>query len=129
MNPGRLLQRQRETKQKIDARKRILQKFDTKDQLLYPVEKVAKDKLVIMNIKYPGADDDYPAVQHVLFRFVTKMYPNAKGGPLYVDEPRNETESHRAWERHEKMKTRKLRHVVMERDTKYYDLLEQLGEF
>lgn len=115
-------------KKKIDSNKRELAKYETKSQYLYPVERLAQDKLTILNVKYPGSDEDYPHVQDVLFRFVNKVYPNAKGGPLYVDEPRNEVQVHRAYERHEKMKKRKLRHVIMERDTDYSHLLEQLGE-
>lgn len=112
----------------IAKHRRNLAKFETKEQLLYPVEKIAQDKLLIMNIKYPGADEDFPFIQDVLMRFVTKVYPNAKGGALYVDEPRNETQSWRAWERHKKMKVRGLRHLVVEQDTEYFSLLEQLGE-
>jgi hypothetical protein len=112
----------------LKAHKRALQHYENKKQLLYPLEKIAQDTLVIRNVKYPGADEDYPLEQHALFRFVSKLYPNAVGGPLYVDEPRNDVEVHRAYERHERMKLKKIRHVVVERDTSYEHLLEQLGE-
>lgn len=113
---------------KIAANKRALQTYENKKQLLYPIEKIAQDKLIILNVKYPGADEDYPHVQHALFRFVSKVFPNAVGGPLYVDEPRNPNEIHRAYDRHEKMKERNLRHVVVEKDTTFEHMLEQLGE-
>lgn len=113
---------------KVKAHRRALQKYESKKQLLYPIERLAQDNLVIRNVKYPGADEDYPFDQYALFRFVSKIYPNAVGGPLYVDEPKNDVEIHRAYERHEKMKKRNLRHVIVESDTTFDHLLEQLGE-
>lgn len=114
---------------KVAAHKRALLSYDAKQQFLYPIERVTLDHTVIRNVKYPGADQDYPEDQHALFRFVSKYYPNAQGGPLYVDEPRNENEIYRAHERQAKMKARKLRHVVVDSDSTYEDLMMQLGEF
>lgn len=102
--------------------------LDKKQEYLYPVDMLAQDKLVIRNVKYPGSEFDYPDDLNALFRFVSKEYPNAKGGPLYVDEPKNVVEVHRAYERHEKMKQRNLRHVVIEHDSTLEHLLDQLGE-
>src|SRR6266404_3352595 len=82
------------------SHRRALEKFETKQQWLYPIERIAQDKLVILKVKFPGADEAYPNVTEALFRFVTRVYPNAKGGPLYVDEPVNEKEVYRAYERH-----------------------------
>lgn len=113
---------------KVAAHKRALQKYEEKTQILHPIELIAQDQLFIRNVKYSGADEDYPHEHQGLFRFVSKIYPNAKGGPLYVDEPKNPNEIHRAWDRHEKMVARNLRHVIFEKDTSYEHLLEQLGE-
>src|SRR6185295_16506189 len=94
---------------KVAAHKRALQNYESKKQFLYPVEKITEDHLFIRNVKYPGANEDFPCEQHALFRFVSKYYPNAKGGPIYVDEPRNTVEADRAWQRHDKMRERNLR--------------------
>jgi hypothetical protein len=110
------------------AHRRALQKYEEKQQFLYPVERIAQDKLVIRKTKFPGADEAYPDVTQSLFRFVDKFYPHAKGGPLWVDEPRNEKEIYRAYERHKVMKKLGLRHLVVEKDSTYEHLLEQLGE-
>ena len=115
--------------EKISANKRALQKYESKREYLYPLERIVQDRLVIRNVKYPGADEDFPHSHQALCRFVTMFYPNAKGGGLYVDEPLHEQQRLRAYDRQKKMKARKLRHLVLERNSTYEELLEQLGEF
>ncbi len=110
------------------SHRQALQKYEAKKEFLYPVERIAQDHVCIMNVKFPGADEAYPQPQEALFRFVSKVFPNAKGGPLYVDHPRNEREIYRAYERHKIMAKLKLRHIVAEKDSSYEDLLEQLEE-
>lgn len=82
---------------------------------------------MIRSVKFPGADAAYPDTLDALYRFVSAYYPYAVGGPLYVDEPKNEKEVHRAYERQKVMKKLKHRYVIIEKDTCYEDLLEQLG--
>lgn len=122
------MENHKEINEKIAQNKRGLQRYESKQEFLYPLERIVQDRLVIRNVKYPGADEDYPLNQDALFRFVTMVYPNAKGGPIYVDEPIHEKQRVRAYERQEKMKKRKLRHIVLEPNSTYEDLLEQLGE-
>jgi len=110
------------------AHRRALQKYESKQEFIYPVERIAGHKLFIRNTKFPGADSAYPEVQYALYRFVDKFYPYALGGPLYVDEPKNEQESYRAYEKHKVMLKLGLRHIVVEKDSTYEHLLEQLGE-
>lgn len=125
-----------EARAQLMKEKRLLSKQEDSEQLIYPIEQLAQDKLVIGNVKYPGADEDWPDDHMARFRFVTKMYPNAVGGPLYVDTPRNDLETHRAYERQRVIqaknetlpKGKKIRHVVIKGETSYMDLLEQLGE-
>lgn len=115
-------------RQNVAANRRALEKFDAKQEYRYPIERITQDKIVIRNVKFPGADEAYSMPHQALMRFVSAYYPNAKGGPLYVDEPKNETEVHRAYERHKVMIQLKLRHVILEKDSTYEHLLEQLGE-
>lgn len=122
------MENHQEINQKIAQNKRALQRYEVRQEFLYPVERIVQDKLCIRNVKYPGADEDYPNNQDALSRFVTMVYPNAKGGPLYVDEPIHEKQRTRAYDRQVKMKKRGLRHIVVESNSTYEDLLEQLGE-
>lgn len=112
----------------VAANRRALQKYDLKQQFLYPIERITMDKLTLRYVKFPGADEAYPNVQDARMRFCTTFYPNALGGPLYVDEPRNEVDTYRAYERNKVMKKLGHRHLILEKDTTYEMLLEQLGE-
>lgn len=114
---------------RVAAHKRALQTYESKQQYIYPLERLTQDKTVLRNIKFPGADDVYPGSHQALMRFCSSYYPNAKCGPLYVDEPKNEVELDRAYQRHKVMRKLKIKHVVLERDTTFEHLLEQLGEF
>lgn len=109
------------------SHRRALAKFDSKKQFIYPLERITQGTVVIRQVKFPGADAAYPDVTHALYRFVSSYYPYAQGGPLYVDEPKNEKEVFRAYERQKVMKKLGLRHVIIDKDTTYEDLLEQLG--
>lgn len=113
----------------VSSHKRALQKYEAKQEFIYPIERITQDKTVIRNVKFPGADEAYPHAHQALMRFCTSFYPNAKGGPIYVDEPKNDQEIHRAYERHKVMMKNKIRHLIVEKDTTYEHLLEQLGEF
>jgi hypothetical protein len=110
------------------AHRNALRKWDEKQEFLYPLERITQSKVCFRKEKFPGADEAYPHPQQALYRFVSKYYPYAVGGPLYVDEPQNETEIHRAYERQKVMKKLKLRYLIVERDSTYDMLLEQLGE-
>lgn len=114
---------------RLSAHRRALQKYEQKQQLTNPIEELAQNiHGVVGNVKFPGADEAFPLAHQGLLRFCSKVYPYAKGGALYVDYPKNEVESYRAWERNKVMKKLKLRHVVVEKDSSLIDLLEQLGE-
>lgn len=110
------------------AHRRALAKYESKKVYLYPIERLTQGSVVIRQVKFPGADTAYPDVTQALFRFVSAYYPYAVGGPLYVDEPRNEKEVYRAYERQKVLKKLNLRHVILDKDTSYEDLLEQLGQ-
>ena len=109
--------------------RRALEKFDHPREFIYPLEKITRGSVVIRQVKFPGADEAYPLVQDALCRFVSSYYPYAEGGPLYVDEPKNPTEVDRAYRRQKIMRKLKHRYVIVEKDTTYEHLLEQLGEF
>ena len=113
----------------LAAHRRALQRYEQKNQYIYPLDRLVEGTPVVRNIKFPHSDDYFPEPTQALFRFCSKFYPNAKGGPLYVDEPKNDKEVVRAYERHKILKEMKIRHVVVEKDSTYEDLLTQLGEF
>lgn len=115
--------------QRLAQHRRLLQKYESKRQFTSPVEELAQNiSGVIGNVKFPGADEAFPQDNQALFRFCSKVYPYAHGGPLYVDYPKNEVEIYRAYERAKVMKKLKIRHLVIERDTTLENMLEQLGE-
>lgn len=115
--------------QSMASHRRALARHDSKKQFTSIVEELVNDTSgLVLNVKFPGADEQYPDYQQALFRFVSKVYPNALGGPLYVDTPRNENEIYRAYERQKVMKQLGHRHIIVERDSTLEHLLEQLGE-
>jgi hypothetical protein len=115
--------------QRLASHRRALQRYEAKRQFTSPVEELAQNiSGMVGNVKFPGADEAYPLDTQALFRFCSKVYPNAVGGPLYVDYPKNEVEIYRAYERTKVMKKLKIRHVIIESDSTLEHLLEQLGE-
>lgn len=91
-------------------------------------DKIAEDTFFIRNYKYYGSDKQYPETVDHAMRTVSKAYPYAKGGLLLVDEPLNELEMIRAYEKAKTLKKLGFRFVVVERDSTLDMLLEQLGE-
>jgi hypothetical protein len=96
-------------------------------------ERVAKHHLYYLNHKIPDAEKHFPV--DIYSRFVSKYFPYAEGGPLYVDEPRNDDEMFKAYEKQKVLKKMGLRSIVIMRAEKFKDLetafcdcLEQLGE-
>jgi hypothetical protein len=80
----------------------------------------------IMNVKWDLGDVNYPNSPEM--RTVNKFYPNAKGGPLYVDEPNDEQNATRCYEKQTKMRKLGLRYVVIEKNMGLYDVQMQLEE-
>lgn len=114
---------------KLAAHRRALAKYDQKRQVTSPIEELVGDTSGMeVTVKFKGADEAYPDTIHARFRYCSSYYPNAEGGPLYVDQPRNEGEIYRAYERQKVMKKLGLRHVIIERDSTLEHMLEQLGE-
>lgn len=108
--------------------KRLIVKCDMRGDFITLADHVAQSNLFIRNFKFLEADQIYPDIVFVDYRFVTKMYPHAKNGMLLVDEPRTENQIHMAYEKQKKLKKLGYRHIVIEENTTLYDCLEQLGE-
>lgn len=119
-----------ESKTQADARHRnAMRKFEIRKRFISLAAQIAEDNLFITNVKYPGADKTYPDPKDADFRYVNKMYPNAKGGPLYVDEPITERDMLRSYARQKIIKKLGLRYIVIEKDSTLEDCWVQLGEF
>lgn len=88
----------------------------------------AESNVLFRNYKYHDAHLVYPNTVDVDQRFVSKCYPYAKGGLLLVDEPRNEREKIKAYEKQRKLQGLGYRHVVLEDGMDVYDLAKQLRE-
>lgn len=97
-------------------------------------ERVAKSPIYHLNYKIPHAEKHYPI--DIESRFVSKFFPYAQGGPLYVDEPLTENQMIKAYDKQKLLKGMGLRSIVIlnpdkfkDLETAYSDCLEQLGEF
>lgn len=86
-----------------------------------------------LNYRIPHAEMHYPI--DIESRFVSKYFPNAIGGPLYVDEPKTQAQMIKAYEKQKLLKKLGFRSVVIEisseyeeLDTAFADCMDQLGE-
>jgi hypothetical protein len=103
-------------------------RFESKKQFTSLADRIAESHLFIRNYKFKEADKLYARNTHIDYRFVSKIYPHAKGGPLLVDEPRSEHQSIVAYEKQKELKKLGYRHIVIEENSTLYDCLKQLGE-
>lgn len=119
-----------EMKEKEDpsSHQRKIMRSDLRKEFITLSDHVAESSLYLRNYKFNEANQVYPDVTQVKYRFVTKMYPHAKKGMLLVDEPQNESEVMMAYEKQKKLKKLGYRHIVVESNTTLYDCLNQLGE-
>lgn len=85
---------------------------------------VAQDTLCNRNWPWKNARSHFPL--DPLMRTVDKFYPNAKGGPLYVDEPETEGDAKRYEKKRAVMKVEGLRYIVVTRDMTAVDARKQL---
>lgn len=108
--------------------KRSIMRTELRGQFVTLSDHIAESDIFVRNFKFHEADKLYPDLAFVSYRFVTKMYPYAKRGVLFVDEPRNENEVLSAYHKQKQLKKLGYRHVVIERDSTLFDCLEQLGE-
>ncbi len=85
---------------------------------------VAQNTMHVRNWKYKNADKHFP--YDPLARRVDKYFQNAKGGPLYVDEPMEATDLERCKKKAKVMAIEGLRYCFIEREAKLSDVLKQL---
>lgn len=127
----------------VDLRERYLDKSDPQDspshqrkinrmvergKFITIAEEIAKHTFYYRNFKYKGADQLFPHPFDVDQRIVTKCFPLAQKGPLLVSEPTTTLEIKKAYELQKVLRSKGMRHIVIESDTSVYDALEQLGE-
>ena len=106
-----------------------IEKCDARKRLIAVSDQIAKSLVWFRNWKWPGSEDMFP--RSVEMRTVEKYYPYAEGGPLLVDEPRDERDVVLCYEKQKVLKKLGFRHIVVEsypRATTLFDALEQLGE-
>lgn len=94
--------------------------------LITVAEKIAGDKFCYLKWYYPEGKKLFP-LDHRL-HIVSKYYPYAQGGPLFVDEPRTEYEASNCEQKRKFMKGMGLRYIIVQHTTTENDALEQLGE-
>jgi hypothetical protein len=116
------------------AHSRALERADQRKTLISLADQVAEDFMHERNFKYPESEILYPEGFEAEYRFVTKFYPYAKGGPLMVDEPQSEHEINKVYAKMKRiqesglLKRNKLRYCVIEPDSRLDQVLEQMGE-
>lgn len=111
---------------KRNSEARALRSHELRQKFVTLADQVAESNLYFRNWKYKEGDQMYPHDPDS--RMVTKSYPHAKGGLLFVDEPRNQREMVKSYEKQKVLKKLGYRFIVIEADTTLYDCLEQLGE-
>lgn len=93
--------------------RRALARADERKTFISLADQVARDTLFFGKYKWPGAHQAYPDDPDAMMRFVTRYYPHAEGGALYVDMPRSVRQVDRCEEKRKVMKKLRLRYVVI----------------
>lgn len=108
------------------AHERALKRVDLAKVFVTVSDQIAESKIFYRNWKWPKCYEVFPNSLHAAKRFVTKYYPNAVGGPLYVDEPRTPKEKQDALEKQKILRKQGIRHIIVDGETDYFKALEQL---
>lgn len=86
--------------------------------------KVAENTLHVRNWKFKNADRHFP--HEPLLRRVDKYFGQAKGGPLYVDEPVSDLDVNHCKRKAVVMASEGLRYCYLTKDMNLSDALKQL---
>lgn len=92
-------------------------------------EQIAESHIAVGNYRIPSDKKLFPLDQDAAKRFVSRFFPYAKGGALFVDEPANEHELQFAEKRQKFLHGLGHRHVIVPRTTSpetLYNCMEQL---
>lgn len=110
------------------SHKAALASFDARKRLIAIADQIAESLLWFRNWKWQGSDLFFPLDPDM--RLVDKYYPYAKGGPLLVDEPGDEDQAKKSYDKQKVLKKLGYRFIVVEMNpaTTLFDALEQLGE-
>lgn len=109
-----------------NAHEKRLHNFDRKRSQIALSDQIAETKEYLIRWKWDKGNKHYPNEPEM--RTVDKCYQFAKKGMLLVDEPMNEQEANRAYEKQKILKALGYRALVIEQDTKLDEALIQLGE-
>lgn len=101
-------------------------KFNEKKGFHTLAEKIAESTIYIRNYKFPMADQRIPPQVNPDFKFVDKFFPYAKGGPLYVDEPRDDKDTQLSFEKQRILIHLGMRHLVVEDSSTLIDVITQI---
>lgn len=88
-------------------------------------EQIAEEKFHHINFMWPGGQKAFPFNSKMWT--VSRYFPYAKGGPLFVDEPRRVDEVKELELKREAMKQLGNRYVVITEGMSYVDALEQMA--
>lgn len=112
--------------QESEAHERALKRAELRKKYSSTSDEVAESTVFFRNWKWDAENKHHPDSTEALERFVTKYYPYAIGGPLYVDEPTTQLQLKRSLEKQKKLRKLGLRVIVVQLDTTYFQALEQL---
>jgi len=96
-----------------------------RNRLKNMIENISGDKFCYINFYYPGGRDHFPENEK-LWR-VDRYYPNAVGGPLFVDEPRFEYEIQNCKLKSGVMKEMGHRYIICLPQSTEIQLMEQIA--
>ncbi len=80
----------------------------------------------ICNRNWPWKNARIHFIDQPLLRTVDKYYPQAKGGPLYIDEPLTKEEEKLCEIKRPKMLQEKLRYIVINKEASEHEVRSQL---
>lgn len=88
--------------------------------------KIAESDLSSRNFKFKDAETHFPL--RPTWRTVDRYFPNAKGGPLLVDEPEDKADIDACAEKAKVLKKLGYRYVYLTKETDEYAARQMLGE-
>lgn len=100
--------------------------LERRRDLLSLTDRLAGDRFYYRNHYYAGGDAAFPGRDNEKLRRVDKYYPNAQGGPLFIDEPRFPSEIALCEKKKAILESQGVRYMILDRNIPEDQLLERL---
>lgn len=94
--------------------RRALARHEDRKKFVTIGDQIARETLYLRNYRWPESSKYFPDDIDAHLRFVTKYYPHAEGGPLFVDEPTNHREIVESYKKQKLLRKCGFRAIVVE---------------